>query len=386
MPVNALQLALKTGTSLDYIKDILKISVKEHPKYPNLLHFSYSQIESPMDNPIVQDARGTILDSANDWAIVCWGYRKFFNFGEPNAHPLEWNVKSLVGTVPVEFYEKVDGSLCMMYFYDNDIHVATTGSPDAGGEVNGYGLSFAELFWKAFASYYDGGCMSPEQTKAKLVRTQFWNSHKIMTLMFEVVSPMNQVVVQYDLGLRFLGGRYVSSKEIWLHNFAHFGLIPRPKRYAFKSLQEAILSFDHVKGHEMEGYVAVDPYFNRVKIKHPGYLVLHKAREGLSGKGIMEQIQQGDSEELISYFPQFKEIHDRMKAWYLGLATKLDAAYENVSQNTNDRKSFALAVKALDMPFKNLLFSRLDGKSILTILAETNTRYLVDAFNKEEGG
>lgn len=358
MLVNALQLALKTGTSLDYIKDTLKISVKEHPKYPNLLHFSYSQIESPMDNPIVQDARGTILDSANDWAIVCWGYRKFFNFGEPNATPMDWTTTT--------FYEKVDGTLIMVYSYDGMLHCATTGTPDAGGDVNGYAFTFAELFWKT----------------SRLNRMDTQGVVPGVTFMYELVGPTNQVVVVYEQGVRYLGMRGLDGRER-LPSLALF--YPSPKIYGFKSLQEAILSFDHVKGNEMEGYVAVDADFNRVKIKHPGYLVLHKAREGLSGKGIMEQIQQGDSEELISYFPQFKEIHDRMKAWYLGLASKLDTAYENVSQNTNDRKSFALAVKALDMPFKNLLFSRLDGKSILTILAETNTKYLVDAFNKEGG-
>lgn len=117
--VNALQEALRSGTSLDYIKDVLGVSIKPHPKHPELLHFSYNMIESPMESPIVQHCRGTILDSANNWEIVCWGFGKFFNLGEPNAAEMDWST--------ARYFEKVDGSLCQMYFYDGDIHIATTG-------------------------------------------------------------------------------------------------------------------------------------------------------------------------------------------------------------------------------------------------------------------
>ena len=42
-----------------------------------------------MDNPIVQQARGIILDEAKDWKVVARPYDKFFNLGEGNAAPID---------------------------------------------------------------------------------------------------------------------------------------------------------------------------------------------------------------------------------------------------------------------------------------------------------
>ena len=44
--------------------------------------------------------------------------------------------------------EKLDGSLCVAYYYQGDWHVATTGTPDAGGPVwvfSGHGSQWAGM-------------------------------------------------------------------------------------------------------------------------------------------------------------------------------------------------------------------------------------------------
>ena len=92
--------------------------------YPNLVLFKYDQVNSPMDNPVVQECRGIILDEADDWRVIARPFTKFYNYGEPNAASIDWT------TARVQ--EKVDGSLCAFYHYKGDWHVATTGTPDAG--------------------------------------------------------------------------------------------------------------------------------------------------------------------------------------------------------------------------------------------------------------
>lgn len=372
---NALVKALRGGMTLDEVRDVLHVDVKPHPKYPNLLGFSYNMIESPMDNPIVQDCRGTILDSADNWEVVCWGFSKFFNLGEPNAAAMDWST--------ARFYDKADGSLCMMYFYDGDVHIATTGTPNAGGEVNGYGITFEELFWKAYELYAPGG-------KEKLVKDigkfQNWDWIKGATFMFELVGPMNQVVVQYDLGLRLLGARQAGShNEIPLEQIQWFKKVPRITEHKYiYTIQEALHTFTTKEGHEMEGYVAVDQNWNRVKIKHPGYVNLHRIRDGLSLPGIMELIQKGDSEEVVAYFPGLKEIHDKMKSWYDVLVWRLEESYQKVQPlAAQSRKDYALAVQALDVPFKNALYNLLKGQSIRSTLSETQSRYLLEVYHKE---
>jgi hypothetical protein len=45
-------------------------------------------------------------------------------------------------------YAKEDGSLCQLFWYDNKWNIATSGSPDASGNVGDWGFTFEELFWK----------------------------------------------------------------------------------------------------------------------------------------------------------------------------------------------------------------------------------------------
>lgn len=362
---NALADYLRSGGTLDYVKNELHVDIKPHPRYPNLLHFSYNMIESPMDNPIVLDCRGTILDSTDNWAIVCYGFRRFLNLGEPNAATLDWS--------KAKYYEKVDGSLIQLYVYDNVWHVATTGTPDAGGEVNGYGISFADKFREVFKQYYPKDCIHDVVGP--------WDPGN--TYMFELVGPMNQVVVTYSDGLKFLGMRNRNGHEFF-EMFPYFNKIPRPKTFDFKSLEEAVNHFSLVEGHEMEGFVAVDPHFNRVKIKHPGYVHLHRIRDGLSRPGIMELIQKGDSEEVVAYFPNLKPIHDEMKAWYTKTINALEWAYSNLKPPTDplERKAYAAKVLDLKIPFKHTLFETLKGKSVKACMSEIHLKYLMEAFDE----
>ena len=79
----------------------LGIKVKHHPVYPNLMHFSYDQIESPKAHPIVQECRGIILDSANNWKVIAYPFNRFPNYGEQWGGAIDWT--------NVRVQEKVDG-------------------------------------------------------------------------------------------------------------------------------------------------------------------------------------------------------------------------------------------------------------------------------------
>ena len=73
--------------------------------------------------------------------VVCYPYEKFFNLDEPlgkRADPLD------VGSMRV--YEKLDGSLATLYHYQNQWHVASSGTPDGDGDLT-QTQTFAELFW-----------------------------------------------------------------------------------------------------------------------------------------------------------------------------------------------------------------------------------------------
>jgi hypothetical protein len=75
---------------LDALAERFAIRARRHGAFPHLVQLKYSQVFSPMSEPIVRECRGLIVDESDGWRVVCRAYDKFFNLGEPNAHPIDW--------------------------------------------------------------------------------------------------------------------------------------------------------------------------------------------------------------------------------------------------------------------------------------------------------
>lgn len=172
--MTTIQRYLLAGGTLDDLLRIYAIKSNRSEAHPNLVLLKYNQIASAMGERIVQESRGIILDESDGWRVVSRAFDKFFNHGEGHAAPIDWT------TARVQ--EKVDGSLCVLYSYRGEWHVATSGMPDARGEVNGCGFSFAALFWRTFRAM---GLALPEGSAD-------------LCYAFELTSPWNRVVVKHD--------------------------------------------------------------------------------------------------------------------------------------------------------------------------------------------
>jgi hypothetical protein len=176
----SIQRALRGGETPAALEARLGIKSRAHKDYANLVLFKYGP-GADFREETNQEARGIILDANKDWAVVCWGYRKFHNHGEALAAPIEWSTARV--------WEKLDGSLMQVYHYDGKWHVATSGTPDGATDINGKG-TFADLFWTTLRSAgYDVG---------KFDRSRCY--------MFELVAPENRVVVRYPQAMLFLHG------------------------------------------------------------------------------------------------------------------------------------------------------------------------------------
>jgi hypothetical protein len=144
----SIQRALRGGETPAALEARLGIKSRAHKDYANLVLFKYGP-GADFREETNQEARGIILDANKDWAVVCWGYRKFHNHGEALAAPIEWSTARV--------WEKLDGSLMQVYHYDGKWHVATSGTPDGATDINGKG-TFADLFWTTLRSAgYDVG-------------------------------------------------------------------------------------------------------------------------------------------------------------------------------------------------------------------------------------
>lgn len=78
--------------------------VKEDDDY---ILLKYNQLESDLSNLIVQECRGIILRKS-DLKVVCFPFKKFFNYHEPNAANIDWDGARVL--------DKIDGSLIKLWF------------------------------------------------------------------------------------------------------------------------------------------------------------------------------------------------------------------------------------------------------------------------------
>ncbi len=246
-----IQRYLRNGNTPENLKEEYSIGFKRGFYYPNLISFKYSMIESPLDTKIAQEARSLVLDSEDNWNLVCQGFEKFFNFGEGKAAQLD-----LSTTIA---FEKVDGSLIVAYVYKNDWQFCTTGTPDAHTPIDKFDLTFRNLFLQTL------GQQLPDPEK---YQDDFW--------FFELVSPYNKVVVNYPkANIVALGGRNKHTREMFSpERTAEVWGVECVKRYPFQSIELLVNSLEGVSGFSREGYVLHDGK-NYLKIKNEDYVRLH---------------------------------------------------------------------------------------------------------------
>ena len=77
--------------------------------FEGLVLLKYNQIDSDLSINMVQECRGLILDSKDDWRVVKFSFSKFFNWGEKNAADIDWSTARVQA--------KIDGSLCSCSWY-----------------------------------------------------------------------------------------------------------------------------------------------------------------------------------------------------------------------------------------------------------------------------
>jgi hypothetical protein len=237
-------------------------------KEDSLAIFSYN-IECDFRDPIVQESRGIIIDHEK-MEVVCWPFRKFGNYTESYADPIDWNNAVVL--------EKVDGSIIKLWY--NKITEAWQFSTN--GVIN------AENATTDAFSNIAYGALIRQAVNYKDI--PFDKLDKDSTYIFELVSPQTRVVVKYDeIALYHLGTRSNITGEERNEDIG----IKKPKSYKISSLEDCIkAAIELNKGCESddeianEGFVVVDKNWNRVKVKSPDYIMMHRLKhnDGISKK------------------------------------------------------------------------------------------------------
>ncbi len=216
----------------------------KHSKKLGLYTVSYDQYRSKMDQPLVQESRGTIFELGTN-RLVCMPFKKFFNYGQVEADHIDWKT--------AQVQEKEDGSLVKMFWYQGQWRVATNSALTADHLKND-GLSYLEMVQEAAAAHGVENLL--EYARQHFDQTQIH--------MFELIHPKNIIVVRHTKPrLVYLGSRcMLSLKEMNLD----LGF-PTPKRYTLTNIKDAqteVATF----GNDQDGVVVVDANYRRNKLNN----------------------------------------------------------------------------------------------------------------------
>ena len=253
-----------------YISDGLVVR-NDHPTYPISI-YNYSrtcQYESKWDD-ITKMCRGLILDQ--DGNVIAKGFDKFFN--------LEEHTSEEIPNEPFEVFEKLDGSLGILFWYQGQWILATKGS-----------------------------FTSEQSIRAKEILNKY-NYHPIpkgYTTLVEIIYPENRIVCGYGneeslVVLSMINNS--SGKELDYTSLLYISdetRMPVVKKYDgindYKTLKSLISK-------DREGYVVRFRNGFRMKIKGEEYVRLHRILTGFSNVDIWEYLKDGKNiDELLDRVP-----------------------------------------------------------------------------------
>jgi len=343
---------LSTNT-LDDLERDYAIKVKRHSQYPNLVLLKYNQIETKM-TPMTRELRGIILDESDNWKVVCFSYKRFPNLnGETWGDEIDWE------TARVQ--TKEDGSLCQLFYYDNDWRVATSGTPDASGEVMGTKTTFADLFWKTWNNL---GYELPKETNK--------------CFSWELCCPENKVVTRHKKPRIVLHGArdIISLKELNPVIEAHYNNWECVKSYPFTDTDTVIEMANKLDPiNEGEGFVICDKNYHRVKVKSEAYRRVAHFRDTLSTRAILEIVRNNEGEEAFIGFEEHLPLYNKINAKFQFLAGEIFGFYDAIKHIENQKEFALIAVKK---SYSGILFGIRHGKfdSVKSYLAEIKIQTL----------
>lgn len=321
--------------------------------------FKYNQIASDFNEEICKEARGLILDTQDNFRVVRYAFKKFFNVDEGFAAKLDWDTAVA--------NEKIDGSIMSVWFARGKWHLSTNGTIDAfKAELAGVGpyKNFGELFESVL----------PLSTFAG-------NRYENICWTFEIVSPYNKVVIDYpETKVYLLSVRFMNTLEELDYDqipvYAGKIGVAYPQFYymndetGFRRLVEQM-----PEGHE--GIVVRDAAGQRVKIKTLLYFQMHKAKNNgvITLERIVDLIRANDHYEFLSYFPEYQSVFDDVKRQIDNTEVVVEKVRQDVAEWKNNNKDVCeqdarMARKwfAQDLGKKGpLYFAEYDGKLANTV-------------------
>jgi T4 RnlA family RNA ligase len=272
--------------------------------------------------------RGLVLDS--DDQIAARPLPKFFNLSEYQG--------TLPDGVP-SIYEKLDGSLIILFHYQGQWEVASRGS---------------------FAS-------DQSQMARVLLANYQVNVDKLdqdHTYLFEIIYPSNRIVVDYGAAQRLVLLAAVQTQTGAELDHITVDWPDRAETYPATTLPEWLKSIDETESelNNHEGFILKWPNGFRLKYKLADYVRLHRIITRVQAKDIWECLSEHqDLDQFLDSVPD--EFYNWVKETKLDLETKyqaIESECQRVFKDVGDRKANALYFQTQKYP--GVLFLMLDQR------------------------
>jgi hypothetical protein len=275
-------------------------------------------------NEVTLACRGLILDGKGN--IVARPFTKFFNLGEIE--------NQVIPNEPFEVFEKMDGSLGILYWIDNQAFIATRGSFMGEQAVKGSAILVDKY--------------------SEILR----GVDKSKTYLFEIIYPENRIVVNYgdteDLVLIAIIDNATGADE----PLQDIGFPMVQQYHGIKDIH----TLQNLAEDNREGFVIKYKNGLRVKVKFEEYMRIHR---------IVTQVSNINIWEYLSTNMPFDQILDRVPDefydWVKKTSTDLQNKYQSIENQCktdfktfDTRKEAALYFQTCASPA--VLFKMLDDK------------------------
>lgn len=354
------------------------VRTQRHPELDlGIYNYTERAVHTKTWTPVTKACRGLIADNTTG-EVLARPFAKFWNTTEHTDAEL-----AALAAEPVEVWEKVDGSLAVLY------------SVPGAADSHPYAIATRGSFTSVQAQH---------ATEVLRKRYPDYVPPAGVTVLFEIIYPENRIVVDYagldDLvllgGVDIATGRSVPFAELragWPG--------PAVKRYPYSSLAEALAAPELPN---LEGYVIrfVDSDV-RVKAKFADYVRLHRLLTGITVRTVWEycgianlaaagidarriaQTLQMPTEEVEGILaatpggdwmaPFLDQVPEEFEAWIKATATEVNdrvdvwqseqlAAYAGLGINGASRADAAATITKLPKQQQGAMFSLFDQRNI----------------------
>lgn len=327
---------------IELVKEMINkgyISVNKHPEC-DLYIYNYTKKASVEHvwNEATEFCRGVICDK--DYNIAARSFKKFYNYEE-----LHNNNNVEIPNLPFKVYEKLDGSLGILYYVNNEPFIATRGSFNSEQAIHATNILHSKY-----------------ANKLNLL-------DRSKTYLFEIIiphGPESNLVVNYgDTDDLFLLAviDVESGEESDISNYKYiFNVVQQ-----YENVKDYLQLRDNSNGENREGFVIKFSNGFRMKLKFAEYFKAHVAKSYLNFKSIFESIENNTieslrksiesnlSEESVIYFDS---IVNEIKSEYSHIENECKLEFRNDFESRKE-----MAVYFMKCKYPQILFAMADNKA-----------------------